>query len=417
MIRTAHIIAVGDELVWGETVNSNGAWIADFLRESGVRTVYQCMVPDEDAAIGSSVASALAAADVAIVMGGLGPTADDRTVDAVSAYLGRNVHTDPDVQARISAHHGHASGWEASVRRQSRIIDGALVWINPRGQAPGQCLEVNGRYVVLLPGPPREMQGICEVWMRPWLHQHAQGGVRRDTLSVFDLGESAVAAHLWPLLEGDHPHCGIYAQPGRVDIRIETDASPEGQILAERARIWVINHLPVPVFELGQTSREAFLVQWLTDQHMTLAAMESLTGGMVLSALIGVAGASQAILGGLIAYTDWEKIRFGVSEQTIASAGAVSEACALEMADAARRQFGSTVGVASTGFAGPGGGSADNPVGTFYVAAVMPQGQLVRRRYAPLERQAVRQIATHTALSVAWELLKLPTLLKNIESD
>jgi nicotinamide-nucleotide amidase len=417
MIQTAHVIAVGDEVVWGETVNTNGAWIADFLREFGVRTIYQCIVPDEEEAIGACVTTALAAADLAVVMGGLGPTADDRTVDAVSACLGRSAHIDADVLERISAHHGHAAGWEASVRRQSRIIDAAQVWSNPRGQAPGQCLEVNERYVVLLPGPPREMQGICETWMRSWLDQHARGHVRRDTLSVFDLGESAVATHLWPLLEGHHPRCGIYAQPGRVDIRIETDDSPGGRILAERARTWVFDRVPAPVFELGQTSREAFLVQWLVEQQMTLAAMESLTGGMLLSALIGIAGASQAILGGVVAYTDVAKVRHGVSEQTIATFGAVSETCALEMAQAIRTKFGATIGVASTGFAGPGGGTAENPVGTFYVAAVTSQGQVVRRRYAPLDRQAVRQIAAHTALSVVWELLKLPTLLKNIESD
>lgn len=416
MIETAHIIAVGDEVLWGETVNTNAAWMANFLMSFGVRPICHVVVPDHEPAIGEAVQRALAGADLAVVIGGLGPTADDRTLDAVSSALERPLAVDAEILAHISRRHGHTSGWQESVRRQARILSGAVVWKNPRGQAPGQLAAVDDRYVLLLPGPPREMQGIAEKWVGPWISDRTTAQIHRDTLSVFDMGESQVASHLWPLLEGHHPRTGIYAQPGRVDVRLETPDTVAGQIVRERARSWVLSRLPVPVFELQGIDRETMLVKWLTGQQITIAAMESLTGGLLLSHLIAVPGASQTVAGGIVAYTDQAKQAHGVSEQVLAHDGAVSEACAVAMAQAGRQQFGADVGVATTGYAGPDGGSDANPVGTFFVAAVTDTKQVVRRRYAPLERQAVRQIAVHTAISAVWELLKLPTLVKNLDT-
>ncbi len=411
MIETAHLIAVGDEVLWGETVNTNAAWMANFLMSFGVRPTLHCVVPDAESAIGQAVHQATEAADLTVVMGGLGPTADDRTLDAIATLLNRDITIDPRVFDHIGSRHGHAAGWQNSIRRQARTIAGATIWMNPRGQAPGQLIAVNGRYLVLLPGPPRELQGIAETDMSPWLGQHTRGPIHRETLSVFDLGESAVASHLWPLLEGEHPRAGIYAQPGRVDIRIETPDSPSGRILQERSRAWVKSRIPAPVFELGRESREAYLVRWLSSRGKHLALMESLTGGMICSHLVAVPGASQAVAGGVVAYTDVHKARFGVPSEVLSASGAVSEACALAMARAARDLFSTDIGISSTGFAGPDGGTEENPVGTFYVAAVGVDGEVVRRRYTPLDRQSVRRIAAHTAISAAWELLELPTLL------
>lgn len=416
MIQSAQIVAIGDEVLWGETINTNAAWMAQFLMSFGIRPSYQCVVPDQESAIGAALGQSLRTADLVVLIGGLGPTADDRTVDAVSEILKRPCRVDAHLLKHLSGRHSHTPGWQASVARQARVVDGATVWLNSRGQAPGQLIPWQDRFVVLLPGPPRELQGIAEQWMAPWLAVLAPGTIHRDTYSVFDLGESAVAAHLSPLLEGEHPRAGIYAQPGRVDIRIETPNSPEGQILRERGRAWVLSRVPSPVYELGSTTREAYLIKSLADRGMTLACMESLTGGMILSKLTGVPGASAAILGGLVAYTDRVKAENGVPEDILRSAGVVSEATVRAMARAVRDRFGASVGVASTGFAGPDGGTEENPTGTFYVAAAGSEEIVVRRRFVPLERLAVRQIAAETAISAVWELLKLPTLLRNLEN-
>ncbi|MCY0879845.1 MAG: nicotinamide-nucleotide amidohydrolase family protein [Firmicutes bacterium] len=411
MIREAHIVAVGDEVLWGETINTNAAWMARFLMSFGVRPTFQCVVPDEDAAIGAAVRQSLASADLVVMIGGLGPTADDRTLDAVSRALALPWHVDEALFRQLSQRHTRAAGWESSVRRQSRVIEGAEIWPNPRGQAPGQQIQWQDRHVILLPGPPRELEGIAEQWMGPWLAQQGQRAIRRDTYSVFDLGESAVAAHLFPLLEGQHPRAGIYAQPGRVDIRVETQETAWGQIQRRRVGAWLRHHLPVPVYELGGESREAFFIRWLQAHQMTVAAMESLTGGMIVSQWVSIPGASAAVLGGVVAYQDQIKIAHGVPEAVIREYGVVSPETALAMARAIRAEFHASIGVASTGYAGPDGGSDREPVGSFYVAAVASHGEVVRHRYSPLDRQAVRQMACHTAMSAVWELLGLPTRL------
>ncbi len=408
MIENAHIIAVGDEVLWGETVNTNAAWMANFLRSFGVRPTYHCVVPDQERIIGQAVTQALRMADLAVVIGGLGPTADDRTLDGVSQALKRPLSVNAALLSHISARHSRAAGWRESAERQARALEGSELWLNPRGQAPGQVIQGPDGYVVLLPGPPREMQGICEKWMAGWLAGRSAGPIQRDTYSIFDMGESAVATHLWPLLQGAYPQMGIYAQPGRIDVRVETPATLMGAIMRQRGRAWVLNRIPVPVYELGQSSREAYLVHWLTDQGRRLAAMESLTGGLLLSSLIAVPGASHAIAGGLVAYDDKAKADYGVPLEVLSQFGAVSEESALAMARAVRHQFNADIGVATTGFAGPDGGTPQNPRGTFFVAAVAEQGQIVRRRYVPLERQAVRQIATRSAVSAIWQLLQLP---------
>ncbi|NMP20814.1 nicotinamide-nucleotide amidohydrolase family protein [Sulfobacillus harzensis] len=410
MLESAQIIAVGDEVLAGETVNTNGAWMAQFLMTFGIRPSLQYIVPDSLDAIEAAVRRGLVEADLVITIGGLGPTADDRTVEACGRALCRPLTVDEVLLERIRSRHSHTAGWEASARRQARVLEGALLWPNPRGQAPGQAVAEGSGWVILLPGPPREMQAIAETHMGPWLRERSGGTIHRDAYTVFDLGESAVATHLGPLLSGHHPKTGIYAQPGRVDVRIDTDDSAMGRVLRERSRAWVMTQIPAPVYELAGQSREAYLIEWLAEHAMTIAAMESLTGGEILASLISIPGASRAVVGGVVAYTDAVKAQFGVSQAILSNQGAVSAACAEAMAIAIRERLGVDVGISSTGYAGPDGGDEENPVGTFYVAAAGPHGTVVRRRHTPLDRQAVRRVAAHTALSAVWELLKLPTL-------
>lgn len=417
MVDTAQIIAVGDEVLWGETVNTNAAWMANFLMGFGIRPTSHVVVPDQPRAIGRAVVGALDCADLIIVMGGLGPTADDRTLDAISEALKCPWVLDDAVRARIAQTHSKAPGWEESVNRQARVLEGALVWLNDRGQAPGQLLDLGHGVVVLLPGPPGEMQGIAIGALSEWLIKHTKGRIHRDTYSVFDLGESQIARHLWPLLEGQHPRAGIYAQAGRVDIRVQTGDTQAGAVLRERSRAWIRKQLPVPVYVLGQTSREAYLIEWLARHQHSLASMESLTGGLFVSNLIAVPGASSAILGGVVAYSDEMKRHHGVSAEILEQFGAVSDECSQAMAKAVADEYGASIGVATTGFAGPDGGTEKDPVGTFYVAAVGNGGVVVKRRYAPLDRPAVRQIAVQTALNAVWQLLKLPTLLDKSDTD
>lgn len=415
MIRSACIIAIGDEVLSGETINTNGAAVAQLLMSVGVKPEIQYVVPDRLESIQEALLQSLRRTDLVVLIGGLGPTHDDCTIDATAEALKKPIRLDEGLRERLSRRHSQSSGREESIRRQSRIIDGAVVWTNSRGQAPGQLLELKEQYLVLLPGPPRELEGLVDEYFRPWLQSLVTEGIQRDTYTVFDLGESAVAHELRALLTGAHPRTGIYASPGRVDVRVETGTSPADLVQRQRVRAWIRHRLLGHVYELGDGSREEFLIEWLHRDKLTIAAMESLTGGLVMASLIAVSGASSAVLGGVVAYTDEVKSRYGVSREVLQAHGAVSEECALAMAEAARRHFGSAVAVATTGYAGPTGGDHESPVGTFYVAATSEEDQVVTKRYVPLDRQSVRQVAVQTAISAVWELLKLPTIIKKTQ--
>jgi nicotinamide-nucleotide amidase len=172
--------------------------------------------------------------------------------------------------------------------------------------------------------------------------------------------------------------------------------------------------VPGQVYRLGSWTREHYLIYWLTTHHLTLAAMESLTGGSVLSRLIDVPGASQVIVGGSVTYTDHAKVAHGVNRRILEQFGAVSEACARDMARAIRETWRTDVGVATTGFAGPSGGTDHDPVGTYYVAVSTARETLALRRYMPLGRDAVRQAAVESVLSALWETLGLPTDIHHV---
>ncbi|MCY0865447.1 MAG: nicotinamide-nucleotide amidohydrolase family protein [Sulfobacillus sp.] len=415
LVKTqAEIIAVGDEVLAGEVINTNAATLSGWLLRYGIRPIRHTVVPDDPSAIADAVRRALEHSQWIVVVGGLGPTWDDVTIDGVAQALQRRIIVDERVRQRLMNRPYHHRGWEDAVARQSRVIDGAEIGFNPRGQAPGQWVTEGHQIIVLLPGPPRELEALLDTWLSSRLAKMGGTAVERLTLSLFDWGESTVAAHVRPLLAGPVPHAGIYAKPGRVDIRLQMTNDSWGRVTLERAAGWVTGTVPGQVYRLGSWSREHYLIYWLTTHHLTLAAMESLTGGSVLSRLIDVPGASQVIVGGSVTYTDHAKVAHGVNRRILEQFGAVSEACARDMARAIRETWRTDVGVATTGFAGPSGGTDHDPVGTYYVAVSTARETLALRRYMPLGRDAVRQAAVESVLSALWQALGLPTDIHHV---
>ncbi len=411
VIRTAGIIAVGDEVLMGEVVNTNGAYLASRLKTLGVSTVIQTIVGDSRSAILDALDHASQFCDLIVTIGGLGPTQDDVTVAVISEFVGRGLHQDPDVARDIEERHSRNPGWQNSVAKQAQIVEGAHVWHNAAGTAPGQMISWKHGYIVLLPGPPREFQALVESRLEPWLMGHTSTTLIRDTYTIFNMGESTVAHYLAPLLSGEHPKTGIYASPGRVDIRFEDHGRPgtSDTIANRRAAAWARGQLPVPMYRLHGTDRALYLVGILRERNLTVAAMESLTGGLLMDRLIAVPGASFCVAGGIVAYTDTIKERFGVSSETLRSFGAVSQETVEQMAVAVGLRMGADVGLATTGYAGPDGGDPSNPVGTYYVCLADRNGKTVAiRREVHSDRQGVRQAAVETALSLLWQYLNLP---------
>jgi len=408
-IRQAAIVAIGDEVLQGEVINTNAAWLAAALGTMGVLVSSQCVVGDRLEDITAAADWALDRADLIVFCGGLGPTHDDCTSEAISEWTGQGLVIDEGVRRRIESRYGSRAGAEAAVLKQATVVGGALLLENSRGTAPGQLIAYREKWLVLLPGPPRELQAIFEEGLKPWLNAETiqESGARRDTLVSYELGESQLFHQLENLAWGQHPLVGIYASPGRVEFRMQGPADiPNGSLNTKRAEAWARSQVPSKLYS-PSGSRVERLIETMIHRGLHLAIMESLTGGLVASSLIAVEGASQCVQGSVIAYTEEVKIRFGVDPAIIDRYGAVSAQCAKAMAAAARKVFSADIGLATTGFAGPTGGTAQNPRGTFFVAVDGGRTVDVRRRQMSSERTAVRQAVVELSLTALWELLEL----------
>lgn len=411
MIKTAAIVAVGDEVLAGDVVNSNGSDVAQILLKHGVSPRFHMVVGDKTQDIRQALQSALSSVDLVVMVGGLGPTPDDRTKEAVAQFLGSPLIRDPELFQSIADRHGRQAGWQESVNKQSEVIQGARIWANSAGTAPGQLIMFRAQWIVLLPGPPRELAAVVEDHLEPWLDGvQPNRRIARETLVCFDAGESVVASYLTPLLQGQHPRIGTYSRPGRIEIRLEAPIGErrEGLVSLRRAESWLKAQFPGKLYRLGGHSREAFLIRTMVARGWRVGVMESLTGGVLLSRLVDVPGASGCVTGGAVAYSDSAKIQMGVPPEILEQYTAVSAESAQSMAEAVRRFYGTEVGIATTGYAGPDGGTYEDPVGTFYVGVAVEARTEVRRRQVHSHRSGVRSVAVETAFSLVWDMLELP---------
>ncbi len=413
VIRTAGIIAVGDEVLLGEVVNTNGAYLASRLKVYGVSTTVQTIVGDSYPAILDALSHTTESCDLVVTVGGLGPTQDDITAEAVAKFVGCSLHEDVDLAREIEDRHSRQPGWRQSVDKQAQVLDGATIWRNLVGTAPGQMILWQGHHIALLPGPPREFKSLVASGLEPWLRAHTSTTLIRDTYTVFDMGESTVAYYLAPLLSGSHPETGIYASPGRIDVRFEDHgaAGMMDTIANRRAAAWARGLLPNAMYRLRGQSRTEHIMDALRVRGLTLATMESLTGGLLADRFIAIPGASSCVTGGIIAYTDAIKERYGVPSSVLNHHGAVSAAAAEAMALSICQQTQANIGLATTGYAGPDGGDPKNPIGTYYVCLAANGKTKVIRREVHSDREGVRQAAVETAISLLWEHLGLPVEL------
>lgn len=408
MITTASIIAVGDEVLTGEVINTNSAYLAQRLLTVGVRVRYQVVVGDHKEDIQNEMLMAISRSDLVVLIGGLGPTPDDVTRQAVAGALGRRIEQKlPMDKSRKNVALSDSSRGILAIVDASMTIEGAILWPNI-GTAPGQVIRHQNTWIALLPGPPEEFVGIVDAHLVPWLRGEGEASIVRDTLFAYDTGESSVSRHLALLLHGQHPHAGIYASPAEIAVRLEGRNSDHGRVLIERAVAWARGQYPHRLYRLNGKDRVTLLMSALLERGLRVAALESLTGGMLLSRLIAWPGASQVIRGGAIVYSNEAKQKFGISSHILERFGAVSAECAKAMAEAAREAFDADIGLATTGLAGPSGGTGDCPVGTIYTAVASSEMTGSSYRVGHGTRMANRQIAVEQALSQLWQMLELP---------
>lgn len=402
----ATIIAIGDELLAGKTVNNNAAFISRRLAALGIGTRRQLVVGDDEAEIVSALEQARALAPLAVTTGGLGPTEDDRTLAAVAGHLGLELvlhrPTLKEIEKRFERRGIKMPAVNVS---QARVPTGSLVLANALGTAPGIIIEDEDFVVCLLPGVPAEMEYILEHGFIPYLEKKGYAGERvyEKQLHVAGLPESAVAEKLAAVDVPAGLHLAYLPQTAQVNLRLWGTAPDEGTFLerAKPAADAIRAALGVRVFGEDGAALEQIVGEALAARGETLALAESCTGGLVAERITAVPGASAYFLGGVVSYANEAKVELlGVAEATIEAHGAVSEETAREMAAGARERFGATYALAITGVAGPSGGTAEKPVGTACFALADAEGVTSERRDFGGGRDWVRLRASQHALDM-----------------
>ena len=403
----AAILAVGSELLGTDRLDTNSLRLTAVLDRHGVALVRKVVLGDDEAAIADEVRSLVGRIGLVLVTGGLGPTADDVTREAVAAALGRRLCFDEEVLAGIERRfREYGRRMPAVNRRQAEVPEGAELIANERGTAPGLRLEASGTTFFLFPGVPAELDGMIASALESWLAERSDGAGRETwVLKVASLPESVVEERIAPAYaDFGRAAITILATAGEIHLRF-TAAGPA----VERRR-----HLEVMRERLAalagdavfaardEDTLESVVGSLLRERGETVVVAESCTGGLLAERLTRIPGSSDYVLGGAVTYSnELKSLLLGVPAELVAAHGAVSEPVARAMAAGVRERLGGDWGIGVTGVAGPGGGSEEKPVGTVYVAVAGPGGEVGHRQARlPGDRERVRWQATQMALDM-----------------
>jgi nicotinamide-nucleotide amidase len=402
----AEIIAVGSELLTPDRLDTNSLFLTAELNGIGIEVVRKTVAADDRDLLREVFREALGRVELIISSGGLGPTQDDLTRETVAELLGRKLQRN-DAILHFIENRFRSMGREMPELnvRQAMVPEGAEILENPRGTAPGLWLEDSGHFIVLLPGPPRELKPLFREQVLPRLERRASGiRLHQREIRVTGLGESHVEQRILPIYQR-YPGVTttILAAPGetQIHLRIWTDDSQHAKKTLDEIVQGFEIALTDRIFSEDGSSLEEVVAQELTLNNATIAAAESCTGGLLAQRLTSIAGSSSYFLGGVVCYSNELKTTWAdVPPEMILVKGAVSAEVAVALAEGIRRKVGSTIGVGITGVAGPGGGSEEKPVGTVHVAISHAGGVKERGARFPGERENIRWQASQAALDL-----------------
>ena len=416
-IHTAEILCIGTELLLGDIVNTNAAYLSQKLASLGIGVYRQTVVGDNPSRLVSALAEALSRADLVITSGGLGPTYDDLTKETVAEYFGREMHMDEAVLAEIERYftlrYGDLCRMTANNRKQALVPDGATVLKNPNGTAPGIAIEGEGKTVMMLPGPPREFEPMVDNEVLSYLAARRGEVFFSRNIHIMGMGESAIETELKELMQTSvNPTVAPYAKDGECRLRITARAADEAsaaamcdEVVEKIYKTAVGEH----IYGVDVGKIEKALVKELADKGLTLACAESCTGGLIAKRITDVAGSSAVFLGGAVTYTnEIKQAILGVKRETLEQYTAVSEPVAAEMAENVRKRFGADIGISTTGYAGPSGGTEKDPVGTVYIGISTERGTRVTRfSFSGMRsREYIRTLAAGNALLLVLKEIK-----------
>src|SRR6201993_2702672 len=391
-------------------MDTNSLYLTEQLNLLGVDVIFKSVVGDDLRRLVATAQHALFRSDIVIFSGGLGPTQDDLTREAVAEALGVGLKRDPELMTRLEQRFAER-GWKMSPNnaQQADVLEGASILTNPSGTAPGQWLrgEFDGRehIIVLLPGPPHELKGLFENEVRERLRAKVPPAhLFTRTLKVAMLGESAVDARVAPIYKRyKDVETTILAGAGEIELHFKTRATTldAAQARADEVAGLVEDELEDAVYSRNGESLEQIVGYWLQMRASTLAVAESCTGGLLAERITSVAGSSRYFLGGAVVYSNQLKTELaGVPTEMIDRHGAVSREVSAALAEGIRYRCESTLGVGITGVAGPGGGTAEKPVGLVFHAVASDAGTEVIQRNFPGDRKRIRRFASTMALDM-----------------
>lgn len=408
----AELVFTGSELLMGYIQNTDARFLSVELAKLGVEVILHSTVGDDWDAMARVIGGALERADMVITTGGLGPTTDDITKEVVAHLLDLPMVTDETSLAQIRAFfRKRGQEMPAVCERQAVFPAGARILPNYKGTAPGALIEKDGKVIVILPGPLREVEAMFRTAVLPYLSAIPGRGdvLRTRVLKLTGIAEYAVQELMKDLGGQGNPGVGYLAMPGEVQLRVSA-RHPEAAVaeqMVDELCAKVMEAVGPYVFGVDDEQLEKIIARQLADRGLTISAAESCTAGMLAARLTDIPGSSRYFLGGVVAYNNDLKARLlCVPRETLALHGAVSKETAIAMAEGIRNLTGSDLGVGITGVAGPGGATPDKPVGLVFGALVTGDETIYRRLQLPGERLGVRVGTVHSVLNMVRQYLE-----------
>ena len=408
---TVEIIAVGTEILLGNIVNTNAAYLAEKCASLGLSCYHQDVVGDNEERLADTLKLALSRADIILLSGGLGPTQDDLTKEVAAKVCGRQLYLHEPSKEAIRQFFAQRNleitenNW-----KQAMVPEGCIVVENPGGTAPGIIIKENGKHVVLMPGPPGELIPMFEHSIMPYLAGLQSGVIYSQTVKICGVGESKAESMVEDLVEAQkNPTIATYAKIGEVHLRVTATAADEKE--AEKLVKPVVKELKGRfgnhVYTTdNEVTLEKAVVDLLTANKLTACTVESCTGGMLSARLINVPGVSEVFKSGYVTYSNKSKRRLlGIKKNILMKHGAVSEQIAREMAKSAASLAKTDVSVSTTGIAGPDGGTEEKPVGLVYIACNVCGRVTVRECHFHGGREKIRESTVAAALSLMRECI------------
>ncbi len=405
------LISVGTEILLGDILNTNIQYLSKALASLGIGVTHHTTVGDNAQRLLNTLDIAFKRCDTVILTGGLGPTPDDLTKETCAEYFGKKLYLDDKILKEIESYFINKNiTMPESNKKQALVPEGSIILENRNGTAPGFIMESQGKTIIILPGPPKEMVPMYRESVEPYLKKFTNEVILSKNIRTFGIGESYMSEKVADLLEGSNPTVAPYAKSGEALLRVTAKADSEKE--AERLMAPIIteieNRLGDYIYGIDTHSIEEAVAKFLIEKKQTVAFAESCTGGLCAKRLTDISGASEIFHCGVVSYSNEIKHKIlGVKEETLNKYTAVSEQTAKEMADGVRKIADATYGVSITGYAGPG---AEKDVGTIYIGISSEKETRAVKLLTGHRGANCRDYNRHVAASRAFNELRLTIL-------